>query len=151
VAEVARIKEDPIEIKVGEGSLSFIYADGRWVRTQVLSQDWPVEKMNSIFNRPSAAQPLPDGFFDAVEKLLPFAATPAAPLYFTKEGMSTAVPGSEEGAFVAMAGLPPKAGFRSKALQLLIGEIDTIDFSLHPAPCLFFGPSSRGALIGISI
>lgn len=149
VAEVARIKEDPVEIKIdGTTSMSFIYADGRWLRTQLLAHDWPEEQMNNILNRPSAAEPLPDGFLAAVDQLAPFATDGAStPIVFTETGMSTARPGSEEGASYTLAGLPVGMAYRLKALQILRDEVVTIDFETQPA--LFFGANSRGALVGM--
>ncbi len=154
VAEIARIKEDPVTIKVSSSSISFIYKNGKWLRSQLLTQNWPQDRMDSILDKPSNPQPLPEGFFDAVDQLVPFAPDRAgAPLYFTTAGISTGAAGSEDGAAVAMA-LPAfgdGAAFRLKSLQLLRGEIDKIDFSCHPSPCLFFGKSSRGALIGMRL
>ncbi|MGL5736667.1 MAG: hypothetical protein ACRCYS_17525 [Beijerinckiaceae bacterium] len=149
VAEVARIKEDPVEIKVSDSSVSFIYADGKWLRSQVLSQEWPTEKMNSILERPSNPAPLPAGFFEAVDQLAPFAMDGAAsPVFVTEEGISTGAAGSEEGAFYSIKGLPAGQAFRLKALQLLKEEVSAIDFGISPA--LFFGSGSRGALIGMN-
>lgn len=149
VAEIARIKDDPVEIMIdGTSSMSFIYPDGRWLRTQLLDQDWPLSKMQEILNRPSQAEALPDGFFAAVAQLAPFVTDGAAtPIVFTTTGMSTSQPGSEEGATVDIDGLPVGAAYRLKALQLLEHEIQTIDF--NTAPTLFFGERSRGALIGL--
>lgn len=150
VAEVARLKVDPVEICIGNGSISFLYENGRWLRSQVLATDWPVEMMNKILNRESAPVPVPEGFFDAVDKLAPFTTEgPSSPIHFTEVGMTTGAPGSSEGAGVAMEGLPDGAAFRLKALQLLRNEVKTIDLGMHPAPCLFFGDNSRGALIGM--
>lgn len=149
VAEVARIKEDPVEIKVdGHNSVSFIYEDGRWLRSQLLAQEWPEEQMNNILNRPCNPTPLPEGFFDGVDRLAPFVTDgPSTPIVFTETGLSTARPGSEEGASCVLAGLPAGNAYRLKALQLLRGEVETIDLTIQPS--LFFGERSRGALIGM--
>lgn len=150
VAEIARIKEDPVSIQLDPGSsVTFHFADGRWLRTQLLTQEWPAAKMNSIMDKPSSPHPFPDGFFAAVNKLVPFVEDKTSAIYFTADGVSTGVAGAEEGAMVTLAGLP-KAAFRLKALLMLEHEIQTIDLSTHPNPCLFFGPNSRGALIGLS-
>lgn len=150
VAEVARIREDPVEIRVGNGSISFLYENGRWIRSQVLATEWPVDLMNRILDRESRPEALPDGFFEAVDKLAPFTKDgPSSPLHFTADGLATGAPGSSEGAAVELPGLPAGAAFRLKALQLLKNEVKTIDLNTHPAPCLFFGDHSRGALIGM--
>lgn len=150
VAEVARIKEDPVTVMVDPGnSVSFIYGDGRWLRSQVLAVDWPTEKMNSILEKPSAPDALPDGFFAGVAALAPFVPEKASSaVYFTASGMATGQEGSEEGATYLLPGLPAGEAFKHRALMLLEGEIERIDFNVRPA--LFFGAASRGALIGMS-
>lgn len=152
VAEVARIRQDPVSIQICADSVTFHFENGRWLRSQLLEQGWPVEKMNSVLERaPDAAAPLPlpEGFFDAIETLAPFAESPMSPIFTTAAGLSTGRADSQEGASVRMMGLPD-AAFRLKALMMLRGEIDAIDLTRHPLPCHFFGPNSRGALIGMS-
>jgi hypothetical protein len=154
VAEIARIKEDPVSVRISPSSISFIYKNGKWLRSQLLTQDWPQAMMDTILDKQSDPQQLPEGFFDAVEQLAPFVSDGAgSALYFAEGGISTGAAGSEDGASVAMT-LPAfgsGAAFRLKSLQLLRGEIDRIDFTSHPDPCLFFGKSSRGALIGMRL
>lgn len=148
VAEVARLREDPVEVCVSGSSIAFLYEGGRWLRSQLIAQDWPVEKMQTILDRPAAPQELPEGFFSAVERLAPFVGDgPASPVFFTVHGLATGAPGSESGATVDLAGVPTSGAFRLKALQLLTTEVDRIDFGVSPA--LFYGENSRGALIGM--
>lgn len=151
VAEIARLKQDPVEIRIGKGSLSFIFEDGRWLRTQLLSDEWPTEMMDKILGEDSQQVALEPAFFDAVDKLAPFVTDgPSSPLHFTAEGLTTGAPEGEEGASMVYPGLPPGVSFRLKALQLLRKEISTIDWTLHPRPCIFYGDSSRGAIIGMN-
>lgn len=147
VAEVVRIREDPLEIQVDDHSVTFWYPDGRWLRSQLLTQEWPTEKMNSIMDRPSAPVPIPDGLFDGVDQLAPFATEGvSSPIFFTADGLATST-SPEDGATYQLAGLPDGLAFRLKALQLLRNEIQMIDFST--SPCLFYGSHSRGALVGM--
>ena len=149
VAEVARIKDSPIKIQVAKASVTFHYEDGRWLRTQLLTDEWPTELMNKIFDRPSVQERLPEGFFEAVDILAPFAADASSPIYLSPRGLSTGDPEIDEGAVKHLSGLAD-AAFKLKALQLLRDEVTTVDLNLHPAPCLFFGPNSRGAIVGLS-
>lgn len=149
VAEVARIKQSPVKIQVSPHSVTFHYEDGRWLRTQLLASDWPTETMNKILMRESVQEPLPEGFFDAVDILAPFAAEASSPIFLSPRGLSTGDPELAEGAIKHLSGLPD-ACFKLKALQMLKDEVTTVDFNLHPQPCLFYGPSSRGAIIGLS-
>jgi len=153
VTEIARMDEDPVSIQVSPSSVTFHYPDSRWLRTQRLDEDWPLEMMNKILHgQTKALQPLPDGFFDAVDLLAPFAVDgPSSTLYFLDGTISTGKAGAQEGAAMDLPGLPSGPAFKLKALQMLRGEVAGIDFSLHPRPCLFFGEKSRGALIGLNL
>lgn len=148
VAEVARLKEDPVEISVSPSSITFFYEGGRWLRSQVIAQEWPFDKMSAILDRPSAPTPIPDGFFEAVDRLAPFTTEgPSSPVFLMNGSLSTVAPGAEIGASVEVPGLREASAFRLKALQLLSEELRTVDFSVSPA--LFFGDNSRGAIIGM--
>lgn len=149
VAEVARLKVDPVEIQTDGSSLSFLYPNGRWLRTQVIAQEWPVEKMSTILDRPAQPSPVAEGLFDAVDQLVPFVEEgPSSPVFFEEGRLSTADKGSHEGAAIEVPGIPAGLAFRLKALQLLRHEMQRVDFSISPA--LFYGERSRGALIGMA-
>lgn len=149
VAEIARLKEDPVKVQISESSVTFHYANGRWLRTQLLSDEWPSDTMNKILDREAKPEPLPDGFFDAVDALAPFIDSPSCPVFLSARGLSTVDPEVKDGASKEIAGLPD-ACFKLKSLQLLRGEVQTIDLDMHPQPCLFFGDRSRGAIIGLT-
>ena len=149
VAEIARLREDPIKIQVCHHSVTFWFEGDRWLRTQLLASEWPTEKMNSILERPCEPFALPEGFFEAVDQLAPFAEGPTSPLYMTEGALRTEPDMGDKGASLEMGGLP-EAAFMIKALQLLKGEVEVIDLDLHPSPCLFFGKQSRGALLGMA-
>lgn len=148
VAEVARLRRDPVSLQLGNGSLSFLYEDGSWLRTQLLDQDWPLDRMSAILDRPSNQQPVDPRIMEGVEQLAPFIESPSAPLFFTGDGLST-TGNAGDGAFYAMEGLS-EAAFRLKALQMLKDEMVTVDWSQHPQPCMFHGTDSRGAVIGMT-
>lgn len=149
VAEVARLRRDPVSIKVDGHSLSFIYDDGSWLRTQLLDQAWPLDRMSQIMDRPANLTPIPEGFYEAVAKLAPFAAEASSPIFMSPAGLSTIQSEADDGVRFAMEGLP-EAAFRLKAVQMLDGIMTGIDWTQHPNPCIFAGEACRGALIGMT-
>lgn len=149
VAEVARIRRDPVKLMVDKHSLSFIYEDGSWLRTQLLEQDWPLDRMSQIMDREVVYHPIPEGFYEALERLAPFIEA-TGPVFFSDKGMATVQDVVEEGVALEFPGLP-KAAFRHKALAMLQDEMTSVDWDSFPnAPCLFRGADCRGAIIGMS-
>lgn len=154
VAEICRIGESPQAIQIDGSSVTFHYEDGRWLRTQLLASEWPAEKMNTVLSTPSSQGPLPEGITAAIDQMAPFIGSDWAPLYFRDGAISTSAgEENEEGVTIVVPGVPAGPVFNSRSLRLIAKEIATIDFSLHPRPCLFFGPggSSRGAIIGMTL
>lgn len=152
VAEIARIGRDPVSIQVSPDSVSFHYDDGSWMRTQLLASQWPAEKMNEIMSQEASMLPLVDGFFSAVDTLKPFVAeSHHSGVYFRDGALATAGDGHQEGAVIEVPGIPAGPVFNIKALQLLDGLIETVDWGLYPRPCLFSGNNRRGAIMGMQL
>lgn len=154
VAEVCRIGEDPTGLQIDSNSVTFHYADGRWLRTQLLASEWPADKMNAILSSPNQQGPFPQGLPAAVDQLAPFVASDWSPIYFREGAVSTsAQEADEDGVTIQVEGVPAGPIFNSRALRLIAKEIVSIDFTLHPRPCIFYGPEgrSRGAIIGMNM
>lgn len=147
VQELIRIGEQPKSIQADGRSVSFHYEDGRWLRTQLYSAEWPFDKMNSIMEVEHEAEPLPEGFAAAVEKLEPFMGDKGSAVYFDEEGLSTSTE-EEEGVHIACDGLPFGPIFSIGQLKLLTSVAQKIDWSLFPSPCIFYGERVRGAMVG---
>lgn len=145
VQELIRIGEEPTKVQVCENSVTFHYASGRWLRTQTYSTQWP--DMAKILDRDSTQQPFPEGFFEALADLLPFA-DDLQRVYFLNTRMAT-TPVEGLGASVDLVGLPEQGIYNIRQLQLLEAVAETIDLSQYPAPCLFYGDRVRGAIVGM--
>lgn len=150
VNEIARIKDNPVSIQINPGvSVTFHYSDGRWLKTQLLASDWPVDKMNAILGRElGELVELPTGFVEGLQVLEGFAESQLSSVFFRDGEIATGVPGAEEGARVAVEGVPAGPIFSIKALKLVSSVADRIEFSAYPAPCRFFGEKLRGAVLG---
>lgn len=152
VTELARIGRDPVSIQVCGDSVTFHYADSSWMRTQLLAAQWPADKLNEIMSQPTEPQELPDDFFDGLNKIAPFVSDDQHNgIYFRDGGLSTAGAGTQEGATIEIAGIPDGPVFNIKALRMLEGIVEKIDFTLYPKPCIFFGGNMRGAIMGMQV
>lgn len=145
VQELLRIGEEPTKVQVCENSITFHYASGRWLRTQTYSTQWP--DVAKILDRDSTQRPFPEGFFEALADLLPFADN-LERVYFLGTRMAT-TPVEGLGASVDLVGLPEQGIYNIRQLQLLEAVAETIDLSQYPAPCLFYGDRVRGAIVGM--
>lgn len=145
VQELLRIGEEPTKVQVCENSVTFHYASGRWLRTQTYSTQWP--DVAKILDRDSTQRPFPEGFFEALADLLPFADN-LERVYFLNTRMAT-TPVEGLGASVDLVGLPEQGIYNIRQLQLLEAVAETIDLSQYPAPCLFYGDRVRGAIVGM--
>lgn len=147
VQELIRIGKSPSHIQTDGHSVSFLYEDGRWMRTQLYSDDWPFDKMNSIMEAEHDCEDIPKGFQDAVEQIYPFTESKAAPVYFDGGGLATST-ADEDGVFVECEGIPDGPIFSVGQLRMLATVGTKIDWSMFPAPCIFYGEGLRGAMVG---
>lgn len=146
VKELVRIKEEPIEMSVSERTVTFFYGDGRWLRSNLNStEDWP--DISRVLDADCSPAKLPEGFFEAVEDIAPFVGEEGR-IYLTDAGLKTDRD-DIEGASVAMDGLPEDGCFNHIHLAKIGAVVETIDFVMYPAPCIFYGHNLRGAIVGM--
>jgi len=145
VAEIVRIGEEPSSVRMSPTSMTFFYADGRWMRTQLLNAEWPsiIHDWLDRTGQEAEFAPFPDGFFDGVETLRLFTADDGR-IFFRGSYMTTAIAEEAPGATVELEGLPAKGAFHYKHLQQLDGVAREIDFSKSPAP--FRAKNLRGLI-----
>ena len=156
IKEVLRVKQEPIAVSATERSITFHFTDGRWIKSQLLTTDWP--NVAPVLNRPSAATPVPSDFFGILGRLAPYAAD-ARKVFLRGNTLSTHVTEGEGAAFLvddALWGSETKGIYNVDLLRALDGLVAAIDFSLYPQPALFFGPVTdagypvlRGAVVGM--
>lgn len=147
VMELIRIGEEPTGIQVAHNSITFHYEEGRWLRSQLLSLEWP--DVTQLLEAPSAPQPVSKEFFSALSSLEPFVGEVGA-LYFREGSVSTS-PNEDEGASQKLEYAIGPCAFHHKQLALVGSVATKVDWSTYPGPCLFYGKGLRGALIGIRV
>lgn len=145
VKELIRIGEPPTHAQYDDGSVTFHYEGGKWLRTHLLENAWP--DLTPVLDRPSTQAPLNPDLFKGLATIKPFADKLERVLF--RVGHARTHLTDEEGASYAVDGLPEDGAYNISMLELLEGVAHTVDFSAYPKPCLFFGENIRGAIIGM--
>lgn len=148
IKEVVRIGQPPEAVQVSEHSITFHYPDGRWIRSQLFSTEWP-DIVSKILNAPAAPVALPETLFDGLELVKPFLEKQGI-VYFRDGKLHTSVDDSL-GASYEVERLPQEGVYKHKMLSLLKGVATSADFSTYPKPCMFYGDRLRGAIVGLMV
>lgn len=148
IKEMIRIGIDPIAVQMDDRSVSFHYPSGAWLRTSIYrAEDWP--DLSRILDRPHNAQPIPEGFFDAVTRLDAFAEK--SNRLHLRGGIVATSEYDDNGALVELDDFGGIGCHFLSQMAKLAPVATSIDFSLWPSPCLFFGDMLRGAIIGMRV
>ncbi len=145
ILEMIRIGESPLYGQISETSITFHYADGRWIRSQLYETKWP--DLSRILDVISNPEPVPAKLFEGLEVIKPFV-NKLGQVFITERGLRTHEV-EDEGAAFDLDWAHKDSLFNIEILALLEGVAETADFNLAPNPCMFFGPRWRGALIGM--
>jgi len=150
ILELNRINEQPIKVRLSENSVTFFFQGDRWLRSQLLSVDWP--DISALLDKAfegADLQPIPPMLFGAVEMLAPFVDLEGR-IYFRDNILCTGPePEGGVGASMAMEGLPAYGAYHHKHIASLNGCATDIDFTRHPNPCPFIGEKLRGVFLGM--
>lgn len=147
VKEVIRIGEPPSYLQMDDKSVTFHYDNGRWIRTQLYSTEWPdIEKVFDKAAQGSNPQPTDIRIFAAMQKLKPFTDKTGRVLFFP--GTVCTHESQEEGGHVELEGSLMQGIYSLDMLMRLEGAAKEVDFTTYPKPCMFFGDRLRGAIVG---
>lgn len=146
IKEMARIGQPPTHAQICAHSMTFHYADGRWLRTQLYSTEWPdvVEMLNTRqwADLPTVAAEM----FEGLTKLKPFLDRNSRVLF--RGGSMYTEDDDSLGASYAVDGLPDTGIYSLKMLSLLEAAATHADFSQYPQPVPFVGHRLRGIILG---
>lgn len=145
IREMIRVGEAPEKVQMGKNSISFHYAGEKWIRTALLSTDWP--DLSPLLDNPSNPEKITEKLYEGLEVIRPF--LDKQERVYLEKGFLKTSPVEGEGATYEIEDFPHSGVYHFKILKLLQGLVTTIDFSTYPKPCLFFGEKLRGAIIGM--
>lgn len=145
VAELIRINEPPIHAQIDQNSITFHFASGRWLRSQLYSTEWP--NLSAVLDRASEPGPVPNGLFQGIDTIRPFM-NKLGQVFITGTVLHTHED-INEGASFDIDWPYGDCRFSLEMLALLEGVAEQVDFSTYPEPCLFYGERLRGAIIGM--
>jgi len=147
INEILRIGVEPISVQAAERSVTFHYPDGSWLRTAFATDAWP--DLSRVLDNPSAPRSFAPGFFDGLNRLSAFAGKEKGDRLYLRGGTIATSPHEDDGAAVDFEDFGGVGCHFLSQMTKLDGIATTIDFSLFPGPCLFFGDMLRGAIIGL--
>jgi hypothetical protein len=146
IKEVLRVGEPPTHGQVDASSITFHYTDGRWIRSQLLAVEWPMDLIAGLLDQPSNPLPVPEGFFEGLEKIRGM--VDGTSRVYLKDGALRTHADHDEGAAWDVD-LPAEGLYNLNMLSLLSGVVTHIDLTPYPGPALFFGDRLRGAIVGM--
>lgn len=147
INELLRVNEAPTYAQLDERSITFHYTDGRWIRSQLLEGEWPMEKITDILNKPCNPKPVPPELFEGIETLKAMA-DGSSRIYIANGLLRTHLEEFTGGHF-EVDNINFEGCYNLTIFSLLSGKVNSADFSCYPEPCLFFGDRLRGAIIGM--
>lgn len=144
--EVVRTGLDPVALQFGNGSITFHFDGGRWLRTTLFNAAWPLHKLDSILGRPHVSpEPVDAMFYAGIAKLLPFGDD------FAKLVLRNGVMTMDDSSMKARASVETtvvgQGTFNARLLLKVKDLATTIDFGQHPQAVLWFGDNVRGAIM----
>jgi len=149
VREMLRINEAPEGMQADEHSVTFFYSGNRWLRTQLLSTEWP--DLGSVLDKGDPFAPTVEevdtSLFEGLAVVKPFADKLGRAIL--KEGVLRTHVAEGEGSLYDLTTLRANGVFNVDMLQLLQGVAQKWDLSTYPRPCFFYGDRLRGAIIGM--
>lgn len=145
VNELLRITDTPTRAQVCDHSITFHYPDGRWLKTQLYSTDWP--DLTQVLERPSAPRPMPPDLFEGLETIRPFLEKDGN-VYFRSGGIHTSE-ADGVGASYQVEGLDFEGIYKLEMLKLMAEAATMADMVQYPGPCPFWNDRLRGVIIGL--
>lgn len=147
VREMLRVNEAPTHAQVSDNSITWHYASGRWIRSQLLPNDWPDFDKILAGGLNCKATEVDPVIWEACEKLKKFC-DKMERIYF-ENGRAFTHRNAEEGSEWLCESVRWAGVFNRTMLTLLQPIAQTADFTLWPKPCFFFGDRLRGAIVGM--
>lgn len=133
-----------------EGSATFYFNDGSWIKTQLYNEKYP--DISRVLDKTSNQWPITPGLFDALRKIRPFVGDDNA-VIFSKNRIHTSAVDDAAGGSYELEGIPAGPAYNVDYLLLLEGLAKTVDYGDPEAASnlLFFGDNVRGGMAQIRV
>lgn len=149
VKELLRINETPISLQTDGHSLTFWFGHGKWMRTQLVTEQWPLEQFSNIFAKAEVdrCEPANAALFAALDLVKPFMDGQSNRVMLLGDRVATTEE-EDTGASVDVTDIPEHRAFNRDMLAL-VGTVAT-GYNLEAEPAYFVGDRMRGVLMGMS-
>lgn len=150
VRELLAVKKELVSLQVSDESITFHYEDGRWIKTNLYSTQWPnIWQVLDPACDGATFSEVPAGLKEACEKLVRFNDKHDVRCYLRGQDVSTTQRGLEEGgALVELAGLPHKGCYNTAHLAKVLTVAKGVDWERHKR-LPFIGDRLRGVMVGL--
>lgn len=145
IKEIIRIGTEPSSVRVTTNSITFMYDSGRWIKTKLIDGGWP--NVEAVLSVPSSQLEIDPELFTAIDSVEDFCEKIGI-IHFS-EGVVHTHSDLEVGGRYDLQTIIHKGAYNVNMVKLLNGIVKTIDWSVYPKPCIFYGDNIRGALIGM--
>lgn len=148
INEMKRVGEPPTHAQMCDHTITFHYADGRWIRTNLFSKMYDKRLFEVLQAAADPAQcfPIAPELAENLPKLKPFLEK-SKRVYFRAGGVYTTTE-NEIGASFNVEGLHEDGVYSHPMLQLVVNHAKVINFAKYPEPIPFFGDQLRGLMMG---
>lgn len=149
VREILRIKEEPLSMQLTATALTLHYSGNRWLRTQLVSNEWP--DVASMLDQDAAGdgEPVSEEFWEGLRTLAPFSEDKFARVYLDGNVISTHPEEDEKGASLEVPDEGLTGIYSHKMLSLLAPVAKSINFSAYPGRVAWYGDNLRGLIMGM--
>lgn len=145
IKEIIRINEPPLSAVYDKNSITFFYSGNRWLKTQLLSPQWP--NTDLILNKDCHSVKIDPLIFEGLETLKTFCENNNA-VYFKGNIIATS-DGIDNGASFDLGMNNIFGKFNVNDLLSLKDIATHADFNLYPNPVIFYGDMLRGVITGM--
>ncbi len=148
VKELLRIGLEPEAIQVDTHSATFWYSSDKWLRTNLLSIEWPAS-VDNYFDKNGTLEPTTSLFFESLEAIKPFV-NEMDQVFITADSVAT---DTAEGEGASMdyphANVEETLCYNLTQLLKLQGVAEQIAFAALPCPAYFEGDDLVGIMLGM--
>lgn len=149
VEEVLRVEEEPTTLQMSESSIAVHYADGRWIKCQLNSLEWPhvAGVLNSAWT--DNLKPIAPALREACQKLGKYVGKSKGLTFFRGANVATAYEDDAPDIATVIVDAPNEGCYWTKFLNDVLQASTEADFSVYPKLVPFQHDRLRGVLLGV--